>query len=284
MSYGYVHGADRLIDDGPLDSDLVFPVSFGRGYAERDYREHPVEMFAGPSQIPLIPRNEWDARIEEQEREQSSLEHLRDRELGGQPFPSYDQNGEGYCWSYSVGGAVTLSRFANHQPTVRLSCHAVACVIKQFRDEGGWCGLSAQFARGQDPKHPDKAGYPTVEHWPEKSMSRAHNTAATWANAKQHAITEDFVDLTRPVWGQNLTFDQVATCLLLNLPCALDYNWWRHSVAGMRLVRVEADSYGIKIWNSWTDRWGNRGTSVLRGNRAVPDGAICVRVTRASVN
>jgi hypothetical protein len=63
---------------------------------------------------------------------------------------------------------------------------------------------------------------------------------------------------------------------------AWDFNWWGHSVGGIRLVKVEAGSYGRKIRNSWTDSWGDRGFGILRGSKAVPDGAIAVRVTGIS--
>lgn len=167
-----------------------------------------------------------------------------------------------------------LLRGVMNQPHVRLSAHAVACKIKSFRDEGGWCGLSAKFQREQ--------GCPSVAFWPEKSMNRSHDRPEVWANAGLHRVSEEWVDLTRDVYDQTLTFDQVATCLLSRIPCALDYNWWAHSVCGMDLVEVESGSFGIRILNSWTDGWEDRGTSVLRGNKAIPDGAVALRVSGAS--
>lgn len=264
----------QLLDDDSNNDEWQPPPGFKAGAVPRDYNVDPVEMFADPSGMPLIPRSEWDARIDEQERLQSSLEHVRLSGDNGQPIRSLDQNGQGYCWAYSVTATVMLARAAAFQPHVRLSAHAVGCKVKGFRDKGGWCGLSAKFIR--------ENGIPSVAFWPEKSMSRSHDNAATWDDARQRIITEDWVDLTRPVWGQNLTFDQVATCLLLNVPCALDFNHWGHSVCGLRLVRVEAGSYGIKIWNSWTDGWKDRGMAVLRGQKAVPDGAVATRTTRAT--
>lgn len=261
---------DLIIDDG-ADPDLLFPKAHARGLVPRDYSQYPAGMFAPPSEMRRIPRSEWDARIDEQERLGSSLEHVRMTAANGSMMPALDQNGQGFCWAYSTGATVMLSRAAANQPHVRLSPHGVACKIKGFRDEGGWCGLSAKFAR--------ETGYPSVAAWPEKSMSRANDNPATWADAARHKVTEDWVDLTRSVYDQNLTFDQVATCLLTGVPVAVDFNWWSHSVCAIRLVRVEAGSYGLKILNSWTDSWGDRGTGVLRGSRAVPDGAIATRVT-----
>lgn len=256
-----------LIDDD-TPSDVLFPAAFGRGAVPRDYATHPPEMFAPPSDIPLRHRSEWSDRIKEKEREKSNLSDLRGS------VPSLDQNGQGFCWAYSVAATVIVQRMAAGLPYVRLSAHAVACKIKGFRDEGGWCGLSAQFAR--------ETGYPSVAAWPEKSMARQYDTPATWADAAKHRITEDWVDLTRPVYGQNLTFDMLVSLLLSNVPCAVDFNWWGHSVCAVDAVEVEPGSFGIRIWNSWADSWGDRGMGVLRGSKAVPDGAVATRTVTPS--
>lgn len=265
-----------IIDDetltDPRIKDLVFCPTIegeikGHGLIPRDYAAYPREMFAPPSDIVLIPRTEWDARIEEQEKEKSSLEHIRG------DIPSLDQNGQGYCWAYSTGSALTLLAAVNNRPYVRLSPHAVACKIKGFKDEGGWCGLSAKFSR--------EIGYPDVTVWPEKSMSRSNDKPEVWANAARRKVTEDWCDLTASIYDQNLTFEQMATCLLSGIPCMLDFNHWSHSVCGIRFVKIESGSYGPKIWNSWTDSWGERGMGILRGSKGVPDGAVAIRVAGA---
>lgn len=269
--------ADFIIDDS-TPTDITHPSDRAFGCVPRDFAIDPVEMFAAPTDMPLIPRSEWDDRIAEQEREQSSLEHIRLRGNNGQPIPSLDQNkGDGvhwgYCWNHSVVHTVMLARAAANQPYVPLSAFAAACILKDYRNEGGWCGLAAKFAR--------ERGVPSQKFWPQKNLDRANDNAETWADAAKHKVTEDWVDLTRNLWEQNLTFDQVATCLLQNIPCALDFNWWGHSVAGLRLVKQNG-GYGIKIWNSWADDWGDRGMGVLLGRKAIPDGAVATRVTTAS--
>jgi hypothetical protein len=254
-----------------IDDSSPIPVG-PTGYIERDYSVYPEEMFAPPSEIPLIPESEWDARIEEQEKTESSLKHIRNRANGGTYIPSLNQGQFPFCWAYSVGMAIMLDRARRNLPYRRLSPHAVACKIKNFQEEGGWCGLSAKFAQ--------EVGYPDKTVWPEGSMSRNYDNNQTWENAKNYRITEGWIDLTRPVYNQSLTFPQVVSCLLRNDPVALDYNWWGHSVAGLRVVKIEAGSYGIEIINSWGDSWGDNGTAILRGNRAIPNGAIgIVRTT-----
>lgn len=266
-----------VIDDSTPNDKLYAPVVDGEvkghGYAPRDYRTYPKEMFDPPSDMPLIPRSEWDARIDEQEERQSSLEHIRLTGNNGQPIPSLDQNGQGFCWAYSTTMAVMLLRAVMNQPYVRLSAHAVACKIKNFRDEGGWCGLSAKFHR--------EVGCPSVALWPEKSMSRANDRPEVWANASQHKVSEEWVDLRREVYDQQLTVDQIATCLLSNIPVALDYDEWGHSICGIRWVRIERGVYGPKILNSWTDGWGDRGMGIIQRGWTV-DSAVALRVTGAS--
>jgi len=224
-------------------------------------------MFDPPHDLKLIPRSEWSDRIKKKTQEKSWLTDLRN-------FPALDQNGQGFCWAYSTTSCVMLLRRVMGQPDVRLSAHAIGCMVKNFRDEGGWCGLSAKFHR--------ERGCPSVQYWPEKSMSRSNDKPETWENAKKHIVTEEWVDLSKAVYDQNLSFDAVATCLLCNIPVAVDFNHWSHSVCAIELVETERNSFGLKILNSWSDQWGDKGTGILRGSKAIPDGAVALRVTGAS--
>jgi hypothetical protein len=240
----------------------------GHGLVPRDYAAYPREMFAPPADLALIPRSEWSARVKELERTKARLSDLRG------DIPALDQGSEGFCWAYSTTTSIMLLRATNNQSYVRLSAHAVGCVVKNYRNEGGWCGLSAKFQK--------ERGCPSVQFWPEKSMSRSNDKPETWVNAALHKVTEDWVDLTRDVYDQNLTFDQVATCLLSGIPVAADYNHWSHSICLMDLVEVEAGSWGVVLLNSWSNAWGTNGTGILRGQKAIPDGAVAMRVTGAS--
>ncbi len=262
-----------IIDDS-TSNDILFPASHARGYEQRDFNVDPVDMFATPNDMQLIPKSEWSARIKERKEKGSSLRNIRKTMAGGSQHKSLDQNGQGFCWAYSIGGVIIYTRGKNNQPYVRLSPHAVACKIKNFKDEGGWCGLSAKFAR--------ETGYPDESVWPQKSMSRSNDTTATWENASRHKITMDWVDLAKPVYSQNLTFEQVVTRILNGDACAVDFNWWGHSVCAIDVDEVEAGSFALGIHNSWTDSWGEEGFGWLRGNKALPDGAIGVSAVTES--
>ncbi len=259
---------DTIIDDDTSSTRVLLPSEKGRGLVPRDFAAYPDGYLSPPADIPLIPRSEWSARIKEMEKTSSRLSDIR----GG--IPSLDQGAVGYCWAHSTAHCVTLLRAAMNQPYVPLSAYAVAAIIKGGRDEGGWCGLSAKFLRD--------VGVPSQALWPQGSRDVRRDTPELRADAATRKTTEDWFDLARPVWDQQLAFDQVATLLLSRVPVALDFNWWGHSVCGLDLVEVERGSFGVRAWNSWGDDWGDRGTAVLRGAKAIPDGAVGLRATRAS--
>jgi hypothetical protein len=273
----YYKGIIPIIDDSPAPDvvDLANPKGVCYGYVERDYKLYPKEMFSPPSEMVLYSPAEWDALFDLQEETKSSLEHLYlSGPNGASIFENLDQNGDGYCWMYSNGHALMIDRLKANQPLVRLNPHSSAAIIKGGRDEGGWCGLGAKFLR--------EHGMATEEFWPRHSRSLANDTPASRANMALHKVTEDYVDLTRDVYDQNLTKAQLATCLFNNIPCPVDFDWWGHSVCALRWVRLEAGSWGPLILNSWKG-WGRYGLGVLRGSNGVPNGAVALRVSTASV-
>jgi hypothetical protein len=258
----------------PLN-DTFFPKLYGRGFDVQQMLADPKEMFAQPGEMPAVPQSDWEAFYKQQEDTESSLKHIRMRSgPNGGHIPSLDQNGQGYCWAYSTTATVMFARAAAGKPYARLSAHAIGCLVKSYRDEGGWCGLSAKKIR--------EMGVPTTKTWPEKSMSRSNDTDAMRAEAAGNRIISDWVDLTKAVYDQNLTRGQLASALFQNNPCAVDFDWWGHSVTALQWVLIEAGSWGLLILNSWTDGWGEKGMQVLRGNKMVPMGAISTRGTLAA--
>lgn len=254
-----------IIDDS-TGNDILFPKDKGRGH---DPAQVVKGMFAAPSEMTLIPRSEWSARIKEQEARKARASDAR-------TWDCLDQGQVGYCWAHSTTHGVMMVRTLMGLPHIPLSAYAVAATIKKGADEGGWCGLSAQFAR-------DK-GIPAQSVWPQGDRNyRQHDKPETWNSAALHKVTEDYADLAAQAYDQNMTFDQIASWLLTGMGvCAVDFNWWSHSVCALDVVEVEAGSFGLRILNSWGPSWEDRGTSVIRGQKATPDGAIGFRVVTAS--
>ena len=245
--------------------DLVFPGNFGRGFEPSQVQRF---MMAPPREIPLIPESEWIPRIKDRKQHKMGL---RDMFREGKVGTVKDQNGQGYCWAYSVVRSCEYVRAIMNPgaPYEALSAHSVACKVKGFRDEGGWCGLSAQFIRAN--------GIVPEANWPAKSMNRSNDNAANWRIAEKYRIKEDYVDLASPVYDQNLTWQQVVSCLLQNIPVVMDFNWWSHSVCAVDLDIIDGEVCP-DIDNSWTPGWGDNGTGRIQGRRRFPDGAVATRV------
>jgi hypothetical protein len=258
-----------------------------KGLIPRNYSANPVGSYEGSvtfdalnDEMPLIPWEDMPDMIADKVANKSQLSDIRDTAYGS-PYQSLDQNGQGYCWMYSGTAAVILLRARANMPYVRLSAHAGACVIKNYRDQGGWGAQGLDRLRSH--------GQPSVQYWPEKSMNRANDKPETWENAALHKVTEGFIDLDAAQYDRKLSFQQVLTCLLRNIPVIADFSHWGHSVCLMDAVDFapnksnrDESRYAVRLINSWTDNWGTRGTGVLTGRKAIPDGATAPRAVVVS--
>lgn len=243
------------------------PPGQGMGLIPRDFVQFHVGYYeAAPAfSMRLMSDQEIEEGIRRQAEEKSSLQDIFHRH----EMKALDQNGQGYCWAYSTTSGIMLGRVAAGLPYVRLSGHHIGCLVKGYRDQGGWNSQSVDFA--------SKNGVASVEYWGEKSMSRSNDTAEMRANAKLHMALE-YMDLDNG--GERLK-RQIATCLLNNIPIATDYNWWGHSVMAGRLISWRP--FKTRILNSWA-RWSDRGWGDLEGSRAIPNGAIAIFVSTPSLS
>lgn len=259
-------------------TDMLFPKGVGKGYVERDYDVYPEEMFDHPDQMFTIPESEWDARFDEQEQLKSSLEHLYLSGPGGTPiFVNLDQKSDGYCWIYSNGHALMFAREIMNQPRIRLNPHSTGAIIKNGRNEGGWCGLGARFVAdiGMAPEGTGPG------QWPFASRSLSHDTPAMREAMKKFRTGEVWMDLTKRDYDHTLTRAHLATCGFTNCPAPSDFNFMSHSVCQIRWVRIERGSWGPMYLNSWKN-WGRHGLAVLRGSQATANGAIAYRTAIAA--
>lgn len=222
---------------------------------------------AGGFDIPLIPESEWADRLNEQIKNKAQLSDIRNGGKFGGVMPSTDQNGRGYCWCHSSTSAALICRAKDNQPYADLSAYAVGCIIKNFRDEGGWGEESLKFIADR--------GVPTSQFWPQQGTRREYDNPATWENAALHRFTAEWMALD----SGNMKA-QLVTCLLLNIPVVTDLNWWSHSICTLDLVSISP--FRTRIWNSWGDSWSENGTGILEGNRAIPDDALAPRVMNPS--
>jgi hypothetical protein len=278
-----------------------------RGLIPRDFSKYPQGFYksapAWDDSLPLIPRSEWAERCRDMAASQSRLSDIRLAGNNGQPIPSLDQNGRGYCWMHSGVSCVTLLRAVMGLPYVGLSAYGPACIIKRYRDEGGWGAQGMDFLA--------ERGVPSEAHWPMQATNSRYDTPETWANAALHRVVEGWADMASAQYDRNLSFEQNATCWLSRIPTVADFNFWGHSVCGVDLVDGSREwgvtrassgklldlrafnafwgfdnpvttGFACRIWNSWGDSWSERGMGVLTGNKAIPDGSVAPRTTMAS--
>jgi hypothetical protein len=240
------------------ESAVVDGVKVGRGLKPRNLKAEPTGSFAAPFDIPVIPSNQWEAIIDAREASQSSLWHIRERALGDGRIPSLHQGSTNYCWAHGPVSAMLLVRARENQPYVRLSATAVAAIVKEYRNRGG-IGIDAL-------RWIVANGCPPDDLWPANRIDPALDTPAMRRAAAKNKITE-WYDL------KPRRFDQLATCLLLNIPVAVGYNWWGHEVCAIRLRRYKS-KWVVDIWNSWGDTYGTNGVATLEESQATPDDAV----------
>lgn len=269
---------NEIIIDDSTNNDLLFRFQVdgevaGRGAVERDYHITPTGMFSPPSDMTVYSESEIKDRAKEAQEQESAISHILLRGNKGQAIPSTNQKSSNYCWAYSTSGCVIALRALNNQPYVVLSPHSVAVPIKGGANQGGWCGLSAQFI--------EEHGVASEEFWPLNSFSTRNDTPEARANMRLHRVTESWIDLDSSIYGRKLTRDQIATCLVNNIPVAADFSWWSHSVMLTDVVVVDGE-IAWRFRNSWGDGYGDQGFSLIRGGKMNPMGAVALRVTGAT--
>jgi hypothetical protein len=209
----------------------------------------------------LIPRSEWQARIEERTEKAATWMQL----TTSLRVPYKNQQRTNFCWAFAPVHACELLRVRHGLQYTSLSPASIACKIKGFRNVGGW-GLEAV-------KYCFSKGIVASAAWPDTAIDRRWDTPAAWESAQSFRYRE-WIECE----PRNL--DQLVSCLLRDIPIPGGYNWWGHEILNCDPVWLDG-TVAIRIRNSWQG-WGKDGYGILQGNRMLPDDACGPISVRAS--
>lgn len=237
-----------------IDGEVRF-----RGYEQRDYSKEPygsATPYAVPMTIPNIPESEWPDRIEQIHKDKALVSERAKRS----GIKVYNQGSTNYCWANGTLKAFEITRVLQGLDHIPLSPASIAAPITGFRNVGGW-GTQALKYLG------DHGACPTAV-WGNNSIDRRLDNAET-KKAREPFRNTMWFDVEPGVLAPTMTL------LLLGMPVAVAYNYWRHLVLALDPIRFEDGTYGFGCWNSWGENYGDKGYFVLKGSKAVPSEAVC---------
>lgn len=253
-----------IIDDEPESFALANPDGFSRGY-DPDGRPEGYGYTGYAAKMDsslLIPRSEWQARIQEAESQKARISDI----LTANKIPHKDQDRTNYCWANGPTHAAETLRVIQGLPYVSLSPASIAAPMTGFKNIGGW-GLAAV-------KYAISNGFVPSEKWPDNAIERRYQTEANRLTALSYRIRD---------WREckPRSLDEMVSLLLRGYPAALGFNWWGHLVMGAEAVWLDGE-IAIRIRNSWKG-WGANGFGILRGSKMLPDDCVFPVSVRASI-
>lgn len=255
----------HVIDDSNFkshaDDTEAERLGMSKGWKER---QTPYGEGVGATFEPswLIPESEWKERIEEREKTNRTIRALKEYKN----VPSLNQNGTNYCWAHGPTCCMQIVQLQSGEELKPLSAVSVAAPIKNFQNVGGWGDQALNYIRAN--------GINEVKDWPINKIDRRYFTAENKEKAKKN-LCQEWLDL------KPKNFNELMSCLLRGIPVAVAFMWWSHLVTAVDAVIDNGEVCPV-IWNSWSDDWGDKGLSVIKGNKKFADEQIAplVRMSR----
>lgn len=202
----------------------------------------------------LIPRTEWQARIEERVARQTGLFNL----IKQKGLKVLDQGQTNYCWINGPTYGLMTRLLKDRNQIVRLSPASGGAQIKNYRNEGGWGDEALEFI--------ERNGLAPQDLWPANAIDRRYETPETKKTMLNYRV---------PKWIrlEDRNHEQVVSCLLRDIPVPAGFNWWSHLICYIDVVWRNGTACPV-LANSWGESYGDNGFSVLEGNRMLADGAV----------
>jgi hypothetical protein len=258
----FIGNGQQVLAGGAWRHLSLVPSPHKRGEQPRAVRFRDSSIDGGYGAGVVIPKADRIARAKHLEETQSRISDHID-------FDAWDQDGIPYCWCNGGTQAASTFRRMMGLPFVHFSAASVGAIASGYRIRGGYGGETLEVL--------SDLGAVDVKMWGNNAVSRSLDTPESQENRKHHIVTE-FVECE--------TWDETATCAVLNLPMSCDYNWWSHVVMGCEILPNENED--LRIRNSWSESWGDKnkhgkgGFGILRGSRRIPSYCFAVRQVTAS--
>jgi hypothetical protein len=214
-----------------------------------------------PSEL-LIPRSEWQARIQEMEEQKSRLSDT----IVQAGIPPKNQAQTPYCWINAIVGAEEVVRAGQNQPYVELSPASAGARIKNFRAVGGWGREAIEWVQ--------EHGVTPTRLWPNNAIDRQYLTDAAVKEALKYRVGK--------YWVLDNSIDQIFSCLLRRIPVCVGLAWWQHEVYYVDPLWIDGQP-AVRPRNSWGDlpQYPN-GFFVLQGRKMSPDDSVAPRSAYAA--
>ena len=211
------------------------------------------------SPIPRIRMEEWPDRIADQRRRRASAKEVwRQSRIG-----VWNQAETSYCHAFSTVMNVAVARERAGLPFKELSPSSVGGPVTGYTNQGWY--IEGDLAQAV------KVGVATTEFVPRKTTRRGDFKPGWQADAAETRVLE-FFD------GQSRDVELLGSYLLAGYGYTAGLNWWGHAIWFMDLLDLNTKlpatdwrRYGFELLNSWGEEWGDKGTAVLNGNKAIAD-------------
>jgi hypothetical protein len=244
-------------------SDVVVGEAFERGYEQRDRVVDPEGGFAKPMTFPKLSRQEIKERFIEQERTKTRVYDVM-QQAGVKPL---NQGQTNFCWANGPTDCVQVARVLMGAPHVALSAASIACVVKNYRNEGGW-GIQATKCLAEMGAVPQSL-------WPNAKIDRNLDTPESRAErAKYRVASEGWLDLPKDDW------DAIFTLVALQQPGCVAHMEWQHLTGSWVAGGIASNGeLMILVRNSGFGR-DSSGHSWIKESFGKPDEALAIQVVQ----
>lgn len=258
MADSLLFPGESVIGDHSPTKLFDTPAGMSKGYEgmyKNGYSASPLTMM--PDSF-LIDRSEWSDRANEKEKSESRLSDL----IIYTKLPPKNQQQTNYCWCTAPTGAFEALRAFMNEPMIEFSNASIGGPITGYKNVGGYGEAALQWMV-------EHGTVPSTE-WPNNAINKKYNTSANQQTAMQYRVGE---------WWKldPNNIEQVASCVLQNIPVCVGYDWWGHEVYVVDLLFVNGQP-AFRIRNSWGDipTFPN-GFGVLTGKKMIPNDAVAPR-------